>query len=115
MKKNQKIKAISFRQQGGTCHYCHQPIWLRDVSDFASRHGFTTRSAALLQATAEHLLARSEGGRDTSQNIVAACLFCNLRRHRAKRPLSPEAFGKKVRSQLAKGKWHGLVARNTTR
>ncbi len=48
-------------------------------------------------------------------NIVAACWFCNISRHRAKQPLSPYLYGKKVRARLAKGKWHGFVARNELR
>jgi len=31
--------------------------------------------------TAEHLVARMDGGKDTRQNIVAACRRCNEMRH----------------------------------
>jgi 5-methylcytosine-specific restriction endonuclease McrA len=31
--------------------------------------------------TAEHLVARMDGGRDTRDNIVAACRRCNAARH----------------------------------
>jgi len=39
--------------------------------------------------TAEHLEARCEGGADSTDNIVAACRFCNGRRHRAKVARNP--------------------------
>jgi 5-methylcytosine-specific restriction endonuclease McrA len=115
LNKISKIRDMQIRRQNEICYYCSQPIWRRDVSDFAASHGMTRKSAALLQATAEHLVPRSEGGPDTLHNIVAACWFCNVTRHRAKRPLSPEEYGKKVRVRLAKGKWHGFAARNEPR
>lgn len=108
-----KLRDMQFRAQGGVCFYCHQPVWCHDLHDFAQRQGISRRAAALLQATAEHLTPRSEGGLDTLQNIVAACRFCNATRHRAKRPLSPETYGKRVRARLAMGKWHGLVTAPT--
>ncbi|MBA3864252.1 MAG: restriction endonuclease [Erythrobacter sp.] len=110
LKKVSKIRDFRVRQQKETCFYCCQPIWCENHSDFASRFGITEQSAKRLQATAEHLLARSEGGTDALDNVVAACWFCNTQRHRSKRPLSPEAYIKKVRSRLDKGRWHGFIA-----
>ena len=115
LKKLSTIRNIQICRQNETCYYCCQPIWHRDLSDFASRHGITRKKAELLRATAEHLVARSEGGHDALHNIVAACWFCNTRRHRAKRPLSPDAYSTKVRARLAKGRWHGFAARNEPR
>ncbi|NNC52061.1 MAG: hypothetical protein HKO08_03355 [Erythrobacter sp.] len=56
----------------------------------------------MFRATAEHLLARSEGGADCPGNVVAACWYCNSHRHRARSPLSPEKYAEKVR---AKRQW----------
>ena len=47
--------------QGGLCFYCHQRMG-RDI-------------------TAEHLVARMDGGKNTRDNIVAACRRCNAARH----------------------------------
>ncbi|NCP12504.1 MAG: HNH endonuclease [Sphingomonadales bacterium] len=112
MNRISRIRNSRIRQQSGNCYYCCQPIWHCELSDFSSRHGITRKKATLLKATAEHLVPRSEGGLDAFHNIVAACWFCNVSRHRAKQPLSPDAYGKKVRARLAKGRWHGFVARN---
>lgn len=49
------------RAQGGVCFYCLEPMGA--------------------EVTAEHLRARMDGGRDTRENIVAACRSCNHRRH----------------------------------
>ncbi|WP_370315223.1 HNH endonuclease signature motif containing protein [Roseivivax marinus] len=59
----------------------------------------------LLRCTAEHLQARSDGGKDTFDNIVAACWFCNTRRHNQKVPLEPEAYRQHVRRRMSAGRW----------
>lgn len=110
MRSYRAIKAKRFHEQNGCCHYCEQPMWLGDAAGFAKRYGRSRKQARWLQATAEHLVPLGEGGEDAAHNIVAACLFCNDRRHRF-RPLcapSPEQFARQVRARLAKGRWHGL-------
>jgi 5-methylcytosine-specific restriction endonuclease McrA len=57
----QKLRARSCCTQGGVCFYCHRPMG-KDV-------------------TAEHLVARMDGGKNTRGNIVAACGRCNALRH----------------------------------
>lgn len=109
MRKIAKIKTLKFWLQGGRCFYCCQPIWYENPHHFADQHGFDIARVRHLQATAEHLVARCEGGADTPDNIVAACRFCNTRRHRAKRPLAPEAYARRVRSRLSRGRWHGIM------
>lgn len=52
------------KQQGKLCFYCARPM---------------------TKPTAEHLKARHEGGPDTAKNIVAACSYCNHRRHQDRR------------------------------
>ncbi|MBL4929995.1 HNH endonuclease signature motif containing protein [Fuscibacter oryzae] len=63
-----------------------------------------------LHCTAEHLHPRSEGGQDTTDNIVAACWYCNSRRHRRKHPLSPEAHRLRVQQRMTAGKWHSTAS-----
>lgn len=43
-------------------------------------------------ATAEHLKARQDGGRDTAANIVAACRRCNLERHALYDGMPPDEY-----------------------
>lgn len=66
------------------------------------------RLTRLLRSTAEHLVARCEGGRDERSNIVAACHWCNERRHlkRAKTAPSAEAYRQRVARRMAAGRWH---------
>lgn len=97
-----------FHLQNGQCHYCRQPMWREAIDDFATQHGISTNQARQLQATAEHLQARCDGGSSERQNLVAACRFCNQHRHNAKPPLPPERYLVRVRKQLASGKWHRL-------
>lgn len=115
LKKLVKKMTYKFGLQGGRCYYCCQPMWCANPSHFARTHGLTIARTRHLKATAEHLVARCEGGTDTRDNIVAACWFCNSRRHQAKRPLSPEAYARKVRLRLSAGRWHGLTLIGTIR
>lgn len=115
MCKLQKIRDRKAAVQGWTCYYCEQPMWKNDAVIFAARHGLSLPQAKLLQATAEHLLPRSEGGPDSAANIVAACRYCNIKRHKARTILSPVAYAQKVRRQLQRGRWHGLRLREQSR
>jgi hypothetical protein len=82
-------------------------MWDDDPDAFAAAHHISKREAKRFQSTAEHLIARAEGGKATAGNIAAACAFCNHTRHRAKNPKSPELFEAHVRRRIAHGKWHG--------
>ena len=78
------------REQGGRCCYCDKPIWLGGIEALAAyraEHGLARKQALQLEATAEHLLPRSQGGGSSRVNIAAACRLCNKRRHVAKRVL----------------------------
>lgn len=59
--KIQFLRRRASAAQGGLCYYCQRSMG-RDV-------------------TAEHLVARADGGKDTRGNIVAACRRCNATRH----------------------------------
>lgn len=100
-------RARAFHCQHGRCIYCDARMWLQNPHEL---QGLSARRASLLQATAEHLLARCEGGTDACANIAAACRYCNQHRHRAKRPLSVPAYQARVRRRMAAGRWHGIRA-----
>lgn len=58
-----------------------------------------------LRCTAEHLIPRSEGGGNDAANVVAACLFCNRTRHRARVPLAPRKYKTYVTNRMLRGRW----------
>ena len=70
----------------------------------------TRRALKRFMCTAEHLLPRSQGGKDRASNIKAACLFCNQTRHRTKAPKTPQRHRQHVQQRLRKGKWHPQTA-----
>jgi 5-methylcytosine-specific restriction endonuclease McrA len=83
-----------------------------DPDAFASAHGVTRRVASTLLCTAEHCVPRSTGGRDTATNIVAACVTCNLRRHRRNSVPDTSAFREFVARRIRARRWHdGMVFR----
>lgn len=95
----------AFEAQGGRCFYCQLPMW-RSAPEELAPLGLRARTATPLRCTAEHLVARQDGGGDGRANLAAACWFCNQGRHRRKQPLSPDAYRALVRQRMAKGKWH---------
>ena len=101
------LRIDAFVRQAGRCYYCTVLMWIDDGVSFARKHGLSSRVARCLKCTAEHLLARRDGGRDSRDNIVAACLFCNLRRHRGRtKAPTPRAYRTRVRHRLERGRWH---------
>ena len=102
-----RLRFKAFHRQAGRCYYCGVQMWLGDVADFAVRHRLSRGVARWLQCTAEHLKPRSDGGRDSAQNIVAACSYCNLRRHkgRADAP-TPDAYRHLIQLRLSRRRWH---------
>lgn len=100
------LRKAALLRQGGRCTYCDLPIWETDPEPFQSRFGLSKTLVMSLRATAEHLVARQDGGGDTVDNIDAACIHCNRTRHRSKRPPSPSAFRERVRTRMASRRWH---------
>ena len=92
-------------QQGFRCYYCQSPIWEHDPDTFCRRFGITAGQVPFFRSTAEHLLARQDGGTDAASNLVAACHFCNGHRHRTPNPKPPERYLHHVRRRMARGKW----------
>ncbi|WP_408002845.1 HNH endonuclease [Pseudorhodobacter wandonensis] len=80
-------------------------MWDEAAAKISSKHNKFQAKLKALRCTAEHLHPRSEGGGNTAGNIVAACFYCNTRRHRRKCPLSPEAHREHVRQRMASGRW----------
>ena len=101
-----KRRLAAHKHQQGRCYYCGLPMWLKDPQKFAKQYGLKPSTVAGLRCTAEHLVAQQEGGTNAANNIVAACLTCNARRHRKKVPLRPPQHRDRVRSRLLVGKWH---------
>lgn len=72
-------------------------------------HGLSAAQANHLRSTAEHVVARHDGGHDTPANIVAACKYCNCHRHVGQDALPATVFAAKVRQRLGRERWHGIV------
>lgn len=100
------LRQSAFASQSGRCYYCSFPMWEDDIKLFAQAHNVTLGQAQWYKCTAEHLEARSEGGLDVKNNIVAACYFCNLKRHQRKKAPAPDAYRQLVRQRLSNGRWH---------
>jgi hypothetical protein len=120
------MKSIPLRReaaaerQAGRCFYCGVLMCRGDLGRFAASFGLSTSLANRLSCTAEHLLARQDGGGDSVSNIAAACLHCNQTRHRLRPPPGPEAYRRIVSQHLRAGQWHrrkvvqaGLLCRPT--
>ncbi|MBJ8440011.1 HNH endonuclease [Acinetobacter junii] len=101
-----KNRTSAFLSQAGRCFYCNQPMWSRNPKKFCNRYGITEISAQLLKCTAEHVVARQDGGTNQKENIVAACLYCNRTRHQCSNALSAKKYKVKVTSLMSKNKWH---------
>ncbi len=101
-----RTRLRAFTAQGGLCCYCHLPMWLEDPEGFRTKWNLTPNDTRDRQCTAEHLVTRQDGGKDSAKNIAAACLKCNQGRHRFKAPMEPERFGTFVRGQVQRGQWH---------
>lgn len=104
--KLRKVRNNAFLHQSGRCYYCELPMWIDDKEGFATKHSIPASMAEKLKCTAEHLVARCEGGGNNKSNIVAACFVCNNRRHRFKHPLSPPQYKEHVQKLLNNGNWH---------
>ncbi len=101
-----RARTQAFRRQAGRCFYCGCLMWTGDCKSFAAQHRLPPKLALLLQCTAEHLLARQDGGSNTRENVAAACLVCNRRRHARKRAPPPEQYRALVAHRMANRRWH---------
>ncbi|WP_155256233.1 HNH endonuclease [Mesorhizobium loti] len=102
-----ELRTTQAVRQNWRCFYCDFPMWDGDPRAAAKRNlpeGLLNR----FRCTAEHLIPRTDGGRDNLDNIVAACVFCNRTRHKMRDVLSPVAYQQRVRRRVAVRKWHPL-------
>lgn len=70
---HQRVKnwrETAFRRQGGLCYWCDEPMLLIAAQDHPRF------------CTAEHLVRKADGGKNSYTNVVAACFECNNGRHR---------------------------------
>lgn len=102
-----RIRTKAFRRQAGRCCYCDVPMWTANCRLFAKQCGLPRRIAKALRCTAEHLVARQDGGTNASTNIAAACWHCNQRRHQPGNPAStPEQYREFVIAKMLRQQWH---------
>jgi hypothetical protein len=100
-----RLRTSAFHSQSGLCYYCGFPMWEKDRDSYSQIYKFSKSQAELLKCTAEHLLARQDGGIDSAQNIVAACRWCNQKRHRRKLAPSHVKYQQMVQRRVRKGGW----------
>jgi len=108
-KRIQNLRRQAAERQGWLCYYCQQPMWETDPKSFSARFGLTDRATLHFRCTAEHLAARCDGGRDTKENVVAACRYCNGYRHKRKRPKDAVSYTELVRSRMEQGRWRPVT------
>lgn len=90
-----RLRSRAWQRQAGLCFYCQLPMLVGEPSEFCRRSGLTLRQARRCRCTAEHLVPRCEGGKNSKDNIVAACWLCNYGRHRRKKLPRPDEWRKK--------------------
>ena len=99
------IRRKKMIEQGGHCYYCGLQMWEGVPDPVVPVRSRSTKLPRPLQCTTEHLRPRSDGGANTADNIVAACRFCNSRRHQRKQPKAPEDYRAYVQRRMAAGRW----------
>lgn len=100
-----RFRTLAFHAQHGRCYYCRAPMWLDDPDSFRRTFGCTAGQLPSLRATAEHLVARCDGGKHTRKNIVAAHYLCNRRRHQPPVALPADRYREHVARLMARGAW----------
>lgn len=99
-------RSIAYVRQAGLCFYCNSPMCSGDPNEFAAKCGITPTQAKVLQCTGEHLEAHKDGGKSVQTNIVAACRWCNQRRHSRKVAPPPDHYKQLVSKRMAANRWH---------
>ena len=101
----QALRRQAFQHQQGRCFYCSVAMWLTSPTELAG-HTAQHSTYQRLRCTAEHLIARCDGGINSFENIVAACAHCNATRHKRKRPPEPSVYRAEVLARIRNGAWH---------
>ena len=108
-----KPRSIAFSRQRGRCYYCDQPMLTGNIVEFSAKYKITPNQAKLLRCTGEHLKAHHEGGSTKPTNIVAACWYCNHKRHQRKNPPDPEQYRDLIQNRMSQGGWHSIRLNQT--
>ena len=100
-------RSHAFHLQAGRCFYCECLMWQgNDLETFRTKHDLTEDQVLQLRCTAEHVIARCDGGSDDASNIVAACHYCNLKRHACLQAKNSKNYAKHVRAKIRLKEWH---------
>lgn len=69
------LRDLAYKRQRGLCYWCKQEMIYRGRGELPRpwNHPRTL--------TADHIIRKADGGRTDQTNIVAACAWCNNRRH----------------------------------
>jgi HNH endonuclease len=90
-------------------------MWQSHRKAFAKKFALTKQQAHYFFCTAEHLEARCDGGKDVQGNIVAACKYCNLKRHQLSNPLPPDQYSSFVKSNMEARNWFPIKPEQVSR
>ena len=104
--RDRKYRERKAHEQCRRCYYCGFPMWSKRPDRFARHWGISRKEADRFHCTAEHLVARRDGGTSRLDNIAAACLFCNSHRHLRAIAPTPERYRDLVRKRVSKQAWH---------
>lgn len=99
-------RSAALLHQSGRCYYCSVLLSTSKLDHFAAEHQLSLPQVKPLQCTAEHMRARRDGGTNAKANIVAACWFCNHKRHARPYPLPPDQYLALVQKRIRQGRWH---------
>ena len=91
MKKSRiaRLRDAAAERQEWRCYYCGM-----QMVDATQQGGHA--------CTAEHLVARLDGGHDRADNNVAACWYCNSHHHRRQSPPAPAVYRLLVQAHITK-------------
>ena len=105
-----ELRARAYSAQGYRCFYCRCFMWLGSADAFCTQFRLRSGQVVGLQCTAEHLVARQDGGTDCLENVVAACQSCNWRRHARPKAMPVDRYRTHVARRVQQGRWHGFDA-----
>ena len=111
--KLRRFRKVAARRQQHRCHYCGVPMWSKNPAAFAERYGLRLEDCGHFQCTAEHMVARRDGGSE-HRNVVAACRHCNIARHEMETPLPADLYREHVQRAVAETRWPTAVLLQST-
>lgn len=103
--RSRSLRRQAYDLQNGRCCYSGVAMSL-SMPPSCGEPRFERSALERLRCTTGHLVPRSEGGADHSDNIAVACGDCNGTPHRRKCPPTPPVFQVDVRRRVARVSWH---------